>query len=212
MLPNEVFALECLARYAREGLDVKEGGVHDSYPDQFAHCPYPRPKGQKNRRAGDLGYWLTFYDHQHQGLLQSVDEGRRCYFTADVLLYLNTWPSGFFELYDIYDRFNRIPDEQRQAQSERMIGKNVGKPRTEEEKKRLSEANSGRFMGALNHRSKAIVAIKPDGTILNYGSLSEAVRDLKINQSNLSNRFLKDGHVITRGPFKGYQFFYAVKE
>ena len=205
MLPNEVFALECVARYAREGLDVKEGGVHDGHPDQFAHCPYP--KGM-----GDDGHYLTFFDHQHQGLLQSQDVGRRCYFTADALLYLNTWPSGFFELYDIYDRFNKIPEEVK-----RKIGvANTGRTYTEAQNKANSERNSGekhynygRF-GALHACSKAIIVIKPDGTKLHFGSIAEAARELPMSQGNLCTH-LKSGHVLTQGPRKGYQFFYAAK-
>ena len=189
MSPNEVFALECIARYAREGLDVKEGGVHDGYPDEFAHCPKPRPKGQKWRLAGDLGYWLTFYDHQKQGLLQSVDEGRKCYFTQEVYVYLNTMPPGHEELRVIYDEFNKIPEDQKRGHSQRMSGK----------------------FGALNHSSRAIVVIKPDGTEQHFGSGREAARELGMAEGNLC-RYLQDNHVLTQGPRKGYQFFYAVKE
>ena len=199
MLPNEVFALECLARYAREGLDVREGGVHDGHQDQFAHCPKPRPKGQKGRRAGDLGYWLTFYDHQKQGLLQSVDEGRMCYWIPDVRKYLDTWPPGCFELWDIYDKFNKA---------------------TEERKEKVSRALSGRTgtlcpmygrYGALHNGSKAVKVIKPDGSEEYFGGIDEAARELKTHRGNVY-QFLKGGHVIKQGKFKGCQFLYDVEE
>ena len=176
MLPNEVFALECIARYAREGLVV------DSSNGQFAHSPYPNG-------MGDGGYYLTFEDHQKQGLLQSVDVGRQCYFTGDVCQYLNTKPPGHEELRVIYDEFNKIPEDQKRGHSQRMSGK----------------------FGALNHSSRAIVVIKPDGTEQHFGSGREAARELGMAEGNLC-RYLQDNHVLTQGPRKGYQFFYAVKE
>ena len=199
MLPNEVFALECLARYAREGLDVREGGVHDGHQDEFAHCPKPKPKEQKYRLPGDLGYYLTFFDHQHQGLLQSVDVGRKCYFNYKVKLYLDTWPSGCFELWDIYDKFN--------------------KP-TEETKKKLSEALSGRTgplcpmygrYGASNNASRAVKVIRPDGSEEYFGGINEAARELKTSRSNVWYG-LKNGHILEQGMFKGCQFLYDVEE
>jgi hypothetical protein len=199
MLPNEVFALECIARYAREGL------VRDS-TWQFAHCPYPRPKGQKNRLPGDKGYWLTFEDHQKQGLLQSVDVGRKCYFTPYAKRYLDTYPPNYFELYDIYNQFNSGENHSQ-----------FGVPNSEAQKKANSERMSGEKnpchskTGALHPASKAIIAIQPDGTKLYFVSITEAAKVLDSKGSNLW-KYLKRGKVIKKGPLKGYQFFYEVKE
>ena len=96
-----------------------------------------------------------------------------------------------------------------------MSGENhplFGVPRTEEEKKKISEALSGENnpqygrTGALHHNSKAIIAIKPDGTELHFGSICEAARELKMNRGHLSGRYLKPGYVTTRGKWKGWQF------
>ena len=203
MLPNEVFALECIARYAREGLDGKEGGVHNGYPDEFAHCPYPRSMGND-------GHYLTFFDHQHQGLLQSVDVGRKCYFNYKVKLYLDTWPPGCFELWDIYDKFNKFTEETKKKLSESRTGEKnhlFGVPRTEEWK----EAQSKKVSGALHPMSRAIIVIKPDGTELHFGGVNEAARELKIPTASL-NGYLKFGQVLGRSKFKNWQFFYKVKE
>jgi hypothetical protein len=188
LLPNEVFALECIARYAREGLVV------DSSNGQFAHCPYPKPEGQKKRLPGDEGYWLTFNDHQHQGLLQSKDVGRRCYIPYMVRRYFDTWPPGCFDLWDIYDEYNKKTLEWREAQSERMSGE--------------KSPHYGKT-GALHHNSKAIIAIQPDGTELHFGSGREAARELGISNNHLSSRYLKTGKSPARGKFKGWQFIYA---
>ena len=95
MLPNEVFALACRAYYDEIGLVV------DKRNGQFAHCPYP--KGM-----GETGYYLLWEHHQQQGLLQSRDVGRRCFFTGHPkkwLLTCNPLPENYFELWDIYEEF-----------------------------------------------------------------------------------------------------------
>ena len=210
LFDNELFAIECIAKYAMEGLDVKEGGVHDGHSDEFAHCPTPRPKGQRSRLPGDLGYYLTFFDHQKQGLLQSVDEGRKCYFNYKVKLYLDTWPPGCFELWDIYDKFNKATEEQKRKISEAMSGKTHTEAQNKAKSERMTGEKHPQYgrTGALNPRSKAIIVIKPDGTRLHFGSGHEAARDLKIPHSSLC-KYLKHGNLLTQGLREGYQFFYA---
>lgn len=96
MLPNEVFALACRERYAEDGLVVDESN------GEFAHCPLPRS-------MGDSGYYLLHEDHQWQGLLQSKDLGRRCYYTYHVKRWLMkaNFVTGYFDLWDIYDEFSK---------------------------------------------------------------------------------------------------------
>ena len=189
MLPNEVFALECIARYAREGLVV------DSSNGQFAHCPYPRPKGRRYRLAGDLGYWLTFEDHQKQGLLQSVDFERRCFFTQDVSRWLDTKPPGYKELNVIFKNYisgRHNPMHGQVGELNHRYGQ-VG-------------AMLG-ISGELNSCSKAIIVIKPDGTELRFGSIGEAGRELQCSPSNICCRWIKTAP--KSGKFEGWLFFYA---
>ena len=74
---------------------------------------------------------------------------------------------------------------------------------SEERKKAQSE----RMLGVLNHFSKAIIAIEPDGTQRHFESGCEAVRELEMNHGNLST-YLKYDHALKQGKFKGWQFFY----
>jgi len=142
-------------------------------------------------------------------------------------------------------------EAQKKAHSERMSGKNnpmfgrsgenhpmFGVPRTEETKKKMSVATSGKTRtkaqnkansermtgkyageknpsygktGALNPRSKAIIAIEPDNTQQHFGGVCEAARDLKINLGNLCT-YLKSGKQPRWGKFKEWQFLFKNSE
>jgi len=133
-------------------------------------------------------------------------------------------------------RSERMSEAQKKAHSERMSGENnpcygrtgeknpmYGVPHTEEWKKAVSEKLSGENnpcygrtgekhplhgrTGALHPSSKAIIAIKPDGTELHFGSGNEAARELGIDQSDLCG-YLKTGKVSKKGKFKGWRFVY----
>ena len=95
MLPNEVFALACRAYYDEIGLIV------DKTNGEFAHCPYPAG-------MGETGYYLLHEHHQHQGILQSKDVGRLCFWVGDAkkwLLNCDPFPEDYFVLWDIYEEF-----------------------------------------------------------------------------------------------------------
>jgi hypothetical protein len=95
MLPNELFALACRAYYDEEGIVV------DKTNGQFAHCPQPE-------RYGNKGYYLTWEDHQQQGLLQSRDIGECCFFVGHARKWLvecDYFPENYFELWDIYEKY-----------------------------------------------------------------------------------------------------------
>jgi len=65
--------------------------------------------------------------------------------------------------------------------------------------------------GALHHKSKAVIAVKPDGSEEYFGSIREAARELEINQGNLC-KYLKTGNVLKQGKFKDWQFLFKNSE
>jgi hypothetical protein len=103
MLPNEEFALACRAYYEEQGIIVnKENGV-------FAHCPL-------TRHECETGYYLLWEHHQHQGLLQSRDLDKCCFFAGDALKWLREcdyFPDNYFELWDIYETYTSANGEVR---------------------------------------------------------------------------------------------------
>jgi hypothetical protein len=100
-------------------------------------------------------------------------------------------------------------DEWKQAHSERMSGENnpcYG--RTGENNPMFGVPGK---TGALNPRSKAIIAIQPDGTQQHYGGVREAARELGIAQCDLC-KYLKTSHVPKWGKFKEWRFIYENSE
>jgi len=138
MLPNEKFALKCRERYEEDGLVV------DQSNGEFAHCPLP--KG-----LGETGYYLLHDDHQWQGLLQSRDVGRRCFWTPNTKKWLlnTSFVEEFFDLWDIFDEF-----------VSGVHSSHYGKPLSEEHKRKLSEARKRRPPASKETREKMSEARK----------------------------------------------------
>ena len=179
LFDNELFAIECMAKYAMEGLNVNYRGIHDGRSDEFAHCPEPSSKG-------DWGYYLTFNDHQHQGLLQSEDMDCRCFYTGKVSNWLKPEQPNFFELYGIFKYY--------------ISGEHCALTG------RVGELHP--TWASSKRRERPMIIIKPDGTKLHFSSCTEAARKLGIQRSNLGH-YARDGISPRWGEFKNYQFFYA---
>ena len=102
-----------------------------------------------------------------------------------------------------------------------------GVPRTEEWKKAMSgenhplfgvpnseaqkKAHSERMSGEKHPRCRAIIAIEPNGTQRHFWGATEAAKQLKTGKSNVC-QYLKTGHVLKWGKFKGWQFIYENPE
>ena len=63
---------------------------------------YPAPNG-----VGTSTIWLTHEHHQIQGLLQSEEYGRCCFFIGDAKKFLSCGPfvTGWFKLWGLYDNW-----------------------------------------------------------------------------------------------------------
>jgi hypothetical protein len=175
MLPNERFALECRAYYDEMGLVV------DKRNGQFAHCPYPR-------KDGDKGYYLMWEHHQQQGLLQSRDLGKCCFFSGDTkhwLLTCDYFPDNFFELWDIYDEFvvtaTKTPEAiKKQIETKRRDGtltKGLQTPEAVKKKvdtrRRKNNYGDNKHMITPEAQKKALETKRKNGTL---GSTPEAAK------------------------------------
>ena len=178
MLPNEVFALACRAYYEEQGLIV------DGRNGQFAHSPL-------TRKECNTGYYLLWEHHQQQGLIQSRDLGKCCFFSGDTkkwLLTANYFPENYFELWDIYDEFVKymgMTREDRVANGKKVHELGIGIfGMTEEE--RLAQRRKAREM-AWAATSKRIEIVTPDARY-EFPSVAAASAVLGIPKQTISKR------------------------
>jgi len=205
MLPNEEFALACRAYYEEQGLIV------DKTNGEFAHCPLPRS-------MGETGYYLLWEHHQHQGLLQSRDVGRRCYFTSDVKKWLLTadyFPDNFFELWDIFEEIEKTSFDPKHLEKMRACRTTKSFARTGEKhskrmKKELSilstQEKRMRTRAANNATSKRIEITFPNGLIGIYPSTALAATFLGTDQPRVAGWARKNRK--PSGRFKNYSARY----
>ena len=188
MLPNEEFALACRAYYEEQGLIVDETN------GEFCHCPYPES-------MGDTGYYLLHEHHQHQGLLQSKDVGRKCFFTADVKRWLLTadyFPDNYFELWDIYTEFAKPAHE--------AIRKGI-ETRTKRGYRMPMKYTPERNAKVAKSKQKVVEITFPNGRVGTYASLKLAALALGINSCCVGD-WVRKGSPITQKKFKGYSARY----
>jgi hypothetical protein len=203
MLPNEEFALACRAYYEEQGLIVDETN------GEFAHCPYPEGMGES-------GYYLLHDHHQQQGLLQSRDVGKRCFWVGDVknwLLKSDYFPDNFFELWDIYDEFSK-PSNLAHLHSPEVKARRINaiKNRTisPEERKRTSEglrrayAEGRKKVNPATHekKRKPVEVTFPSGRVGVFPSMKLATFYLGCDINTLNGWIVK-GFKPSKH-FKGY--------
>lgn len=89
---------QCLERYAEEGAYPGDG-------DQWEKAHYPAPKG-----LGDDTIELKFDDHQVQGILQSEEYERQCFWVSSAKKFLTrgSFVDGWFDLWDIWEKWVAI--------------------------------------------------------------------------------------------------------
>ena len=98
MITQKDYVEGCLAYYEEQG--ITPGDPNDG---DWEECHYPEPKG-----VGEKVVYLLHENHQPQGLLQSEEYDRPCFYNGDVARFLTHGPfvPGWFELYDLYDKWS----------------------------------------------------------------------------------------------------------
>ena len=203
MLPNEEFALACRAYYEEQGLIV------DATNGQFAHCPLPK-------EMGETGYYLLWEHHQQQGLLQSGDVGRCCFWVGHAKQWLNQcdyWPDNYFDLWDIYDYYTKKHAgvmHTREAELNKRKANSGGKGRSSKEvilrqavsiKKTLSNLTPLQRSARVHHFFKPIEITFPDGRVGTYPSALLASIALGVSKATIW-RWGQSEKKVSRGPHK----------
>jgi hypothetical protein len=166
MLPNEEFAIACRAYYDEQGLVV------DKRNGQFAHSPLTRTECE-------TGYYLLWEHHQHQGLIQSRDLGKRCFWSGHAKQWLLTcdyWPENFFDLWDIYDEYTK-PKSMAHLQSVETVAKRAAT--------RSNQMKGIMPVEMIEKRKKKVEVTHPGGDTCLYSSVSEASQKLKLPRVTL---------------------------
>ena len=174
MLPNEVFALACRAYYEKRGLIVDETN------GEFAHCPYPRG-------MGDTGYYLLWEHHQQQGLLQSRDVGRCCFWLGNAkkwLTHCDPWPDDYFDLWDIFEEFSQPKNLSYLHSAEVEERATLGRLRYWQSP--ASEERRNRMKRQRPHNTRRVEVVFPNGRIGTYASGRLAAAALGVNPASIT--------------------------
>ena len=106
-MDQHTYVKSCLSFYVERGLtpgDPEDGKWEEAH--------YPAPKGE-----GVETILLLHDHHQVQGLLQSEEYGRCCFFIGHTKSFLSHGPftSNWFELWDVYDKWRQNATETMQT-------------------------------------------------------------------------------------------------
>jgi hypothetical protein len=206
MLSNEVFARACRAYYEEQGFIV------DHTNGEFAHCPQPE-------RYGSSGYYLLWEHHQHQGLLQSQDIGECCFFAGDAkkwLLECNYFPSDFFTLWDIYEKYSKIHQSVAGKKGAKRMNEIIHSEKDENGKSKhavnigkkggqIGGSKGGRKGGKAGGR-KVKVTLQ-NGSQIVFSSITEAGDYFSISGTYIKKR-IREG-LSRRGKLLGIKFEFA---
>ena len=125
------FVAKCYANYAELGL---EPGNPDDGEWQDAHYPAPDPEGDKTIP-------LLYNDHQQQGLYQSEEYNRVCFWVGHTRKFLTQGPfvENWFELWDLYDkwvgeRLSKVHERKDELGRSLVAMKSNGKAHAEKDK------------------------------------------------------------------------------
>ncbi len=167
-------------------------------PDIFvkAHTPVPEHLG------GTEWVWLTWEDHQHQGLLQSEDVGECCFFPGHVKKWLETvspLPENYFELWDLYEKFSFMSQSNAGKKGTRVC-KERGVGVYDPEVRRRAIKTMG------ERKSKKVMVTFPDGSEHVFSTVNETAEFLQVNRKTVSKHL---NGLRKRGSHKGWKVYFV---
>ena len=196
---QHTFVKNCFAYYEEQGLIP--GNPDDG---DWEECHYPEPEG-----IGNKIILLLHNDHQQQGLYQSEEYHRPCFFNWHVKEFLDdTWCFNWFELYGIYDKWKGYYSKKARANipKERMVarGKNVGKTHGKVNIAKIPReilVSNGKATGTAN------VAKTPRETLVANGRITGKIHG-KVNAKTINGqrwKCLDTGYISTPAGLSSYQ-------
>jgi hypothetical protein len=183
----------CMARYKEQGLTPEPGG-------EWQEAHYPAPRGE-----GEDTVWLLHNDHQVQGILQSEEYGRMCFYPYDALKFLNSGPfvPGWFELYSLYKKWSKEHSKKRGAVT---VSKLNSHPDKSEWNSRGGKVNAEK----LNAHPNTVESRKTNARTLNthpnreeWNSKGGIKGSTKVNAQKW--KCLVTGHISSPGSLSIYQ-------
>ena len=158
------FVTKCFEKYKRLGIilgDPNEESENQMW--QNAHYPAPDPEG-------DTTIPMLFDDHQQQGLYQSEEYGRCCFFIGHTRKFLTHGPfvENWFELWDLYDKWSPLQFKklhiEKDENGKSIFGVESGKKshliKNEEGKSANAVANANKLHEEKNKEGKSPFAIE----------------------------------------------------
>ena len=178
----------CLARYEEQGLTPEPGG-------EWQRAHYPAPKG-----VGESTVWLMQGDHQVQGVLQSEEYGRMCFYPYDAKKFLTEGPlvPGWFELWDLYEKWKKKNTSDIGKKAVKIMNKHPNTLKNQKEQGRVNGKANARAMNShpetkrarmrtakkiAEKTSRPVVCVET-GCV--YPSSMEAARKSGVPQGNIS--------------------------
>jgi len=179
----------------------KEEGLTPGNPDdgEWQDAHYPAPKG-----VGGNTILLLFDHHQVQGLLQSEEYGRCCFFIGHTKKFLNSgcFIGNWFDLWDIYDKWKDKAVEKMQNHP------NTQKARVENGRKNIKKMNQkevGKRGGQRVHEIHPELAIEAAKRMCAHPNSIETRKNNGKISSGQKWKCLETGHISTPMGLSNYQ-------
>jgi hypothetical protein len=172
---------QCTSFYQNHGLTP--GNPEDG---DWEECHYPSPK-----KMGDKTILMLHDHHQVQGLLQSEEYNKMCFFSGDVKSFLIKGPfvENWFELWDLYEKHLAIHSSKNSVKLNshpNTINSRREHAQTRAQKM-LSHPNTleSQRLNAKKRGEELSVAVICSNTGTIYPSVAEASRCTGVSKSNI---------------------------